>query len=530
MQQLTQILEALLQGMPPAARANVEQEMQLSTSGMRWFPNAGPQTSAYESLADELFYGGEAGGGKSELGIGLALNCHRRSLILREFKDDARALGERLCEIVGSRIGWNEQISRWRSSTQVVDFDGLPNEKDKQRHKGKPHDLIVFDELPDFYESQYDFIVGWNRSTVPGQRCRILGAGNPPTRAKGLWIIEKWGPWLDPKHPRPAKDGELRWFLKDADGREIEVEDAGPHDVGGRPTMARSRTFIRARLGDNPDLARNNYGATLDALPKELRDAYRDGRFDASLKDHPFQLIPTTWVQEAQKRWTPTPPLGIPMCAVGVDPMGGGADELAIAPRYDGWYAPIVTVPGKDCPLGRHQAGHVVMNRRDDADVVLDMGGGYGSGIYETLIQNGIRVQVYKGATGSTKRTKDRKLGFVNTRSATYWAFREALDPDQLGGSPIMLPPDPELTSDLTVVTFEVTGRGIQALPKDKVLEALGRSPNKGDAVVMAWICGARGLLPGTAYGREQYVGGARGRPFPRAADMGSRQRNRNRS
>lgn len=34
------------------------------TSGMVWFPNPGPQTDAYFCEADELFYGGEAGGGK----------------------------------------------------------------------------------------------------------------------------------------------------------------------------------------------------------------------------------------------------------------------------------------------------------------------------------------------------------------------------------------------------------------------------------------------------------------------------------
>lgn len=28
-----------------------------------WFPNPGPQTEAFESPADELFYGGSAGGG-----------------------------------------------------------------------------------------------------------------------------------------------------------------------------------------------------------------------------------------------------------------------------------------------------------------------------------------------------------------------------------------------------------------------------------------------------------------------------------
>jgi hypothetical protein len=43
----------------------------------------------------------------------------------------------------------------------------------------------------------------------------------------------------------------------------------------------------------------------------------------------------------------------------------------------------------------------------------------------------------YKGAAATTKRTKDGKFGFTNTRSAAYWGMREALDPDQPGGSEV---------------------------------------------------------------------------------------------
>ena len=46
-------------------------------------------------------------------------------------------------------------------------------------------------------------------------------------------------------------------------------------------------------------MARTDYDAQLAQLPPELRAAYRDGRFDASLKDQPFQVIPTQWVIEA---------------------------------------------------------------------------------------------------------------------------------------------------------------------------------------------------------------------------------------
>jgi hypothetical protein len=527
--QLEEVLRAL-EGLPPAARAKLVEEALDATAHMKWVPNPGPQTEAYYSEADELYYGGEAGGGKSDLLIGLAINCHKRSSIFREYKDDARELGrQRLCEILGSSTGWNDQQATYRNGQQVIMFDGLPNESDKEHHKGKARDFHGFDEIGDFTRSQYLFITGWNRSSEKGQRCRVVCTGNPPTRGKGLWVIEHWGPWIDPRHPNPAKSGEIRWFLRGEDDHDAEVDGAGPYMVDGKETFAKSRQFIRARLEDNPDLAQTDYDATLARLPKELRDAYRGGKFDASIKDHPFQVIPTQWIIDAQKRWTPQPPQGVPMCAMGVDPAEGGKDRFTIATRNDGWYAPLKSIPGVEIKLGSQGAGHVVAARRDNCDIVLDMGGGYGGGTYTVLVQNQIPVQVHKGSNKSMKRTKDKKLGFVNKRTEIYWMFREALDPDQLGGSPIMLPPDPELIADLTAITYEVTNRGIKMLSKEEVTKELGHSPDKGDAVVMAWSAGLRGLAPMAGpgqFGREQYIP-IRGLQKGFKLDLGPRHRSR---
>ena len=71
-----------------------------------------------------------------------------------------------------------------------------------------------------------------------------------------------WGPWLDTTHPNPAEPGELRWFTTVA-GEDREVDGPGPHMIDGEPVCARSRTFIRATLSDNPDLARTGYASVL---------------------------------------------------------------------------------------------------------------------------------------------------------------------------------------------------------------------------------------------------------------------------
>ena len=181
-------------------------------------------------------------------------------------------------QILGHDSGYNGHLQRWRLGERQIDIAGCEQKSDKQRFKGDPHDLIVFGEGTDFLESQYRFIIGWNRSTDPKQRCRVIVASNPPTTPEGLWVVKSWSPWLDTTHPHPVKPGELRWFTTVA-GEDREVDGPGPHMIDGELVHARSRTFIRATLSDNPDLARTNYASVLASLPEELRRAYRDGDF-----------------------------------------------------------------------------------------------------------------------------------------------------------------------------------------------------------------------------------------------------------
>ena len=91
------------------------------------------------------------------------------------------------------------------------------------------------------------------------------------------------------------------------------------------------------------------------------------------------------------------------------------------------------------------------------------------------------------------KRRRMASSAFANKRAEVWWKFREALDPDQPDGSAIALPPDPELRADLCSPTWKLGARGIQLESKDgssgfgNLRQRLGRSPGKGNAVVMAW-------------------------------------------
>jgi hypothetical protein len=491
--------------LPAETKDAIRTQRRERTKHLKWQPTPGPQHEAFESEAVELLYGGQAGPGKTDLILGLAFEAHLRSLIMRRQYTDMGAMTERAIEINGSRDGYSGSHPMTMRPTgredQLIEFGACAKMGDEQHWQGQPHDLVAFDETVQFLEQQVRYLCGWNRSTVKGQRCRIVMATNPPITADGYWIIPMFAPWLDITFPNPAKSGELRWVLTDPDGRDMWVD--GPDDVktwNGQDYHPISRSFIHGTLDDNPYLINTDYSKRLDQLPEPMRSAYRDGNFMAAREDTANQAIPTAWVLEAQNKWNPEPPQGIPMCAIGVDASGGGQDPLILAIRHDGWFAPMIEIPAKNIPtdsIGRFSAGVIVSHRRQDAAVIIDMGGGYGGSMYEHLKDNRIDPIPYKGAEKSKARTSDRQLGFTNKRSQAIWQMREALDPNQDGGSPIALPRDPELLADLTAPTFEIAPNGIKIEPKEKVVDRLGRSTDKGDAVCMSWYGGDRRLYQG---------------------------------
>lgn len=179
------------------------------------------------------------------------------------------------------------------------------------------------------------------------------------------------------------------------------------------------------------------------------------------------------------------------MCAIGCDIAQGGPDLTTLAVRHDGWYAKLINIPGAETPDGPSVAGRVMATRRHGATIIIDMGGGYGGSTRDHLKSNGIKAVAYKGSEKSWARTKDGSMGFVNKRSEAYWKFREACDPSEYQGSPVAIPPDDAiLLSDLTAPTFELVGGKIKITPKKELKKRLGRSPDRGDAVVMAWFSG----------------------------------------
>lgn len=449
-------------------------------------PKNRPQVTAYNCPADEIFFGGSAGGGKTDLGIGLALTRHRRSIIFRRIYKSLRPIIDRMTEILGSRDGLNQSSYVWRLPQQrQVEFGAMELESDKTNYQGNPHDLYVFDEAPEFTLSQFLFVSTWARTSVVGQKVQVLLTGNPPTTPEGDWVVQRYAAWLNPQHPNRALPGELRWYAS-INGNEIECKDGKSFVHEGETIFPRSRTFIPSRVTDNPYYAHSNYISVLQSLPEPLRSQLLYGDFSVHAVEDLWQTIPTRWVQAAQARWqkAPDPRAEMALRSIGVDVAHGGADKTVVAQLFGTWYAPLKVYPGSATPDGESVARIVDQIWDRKARIGVDAVG-YGASAFDTMISWKMRPKAINFGAQSRRLDKSRRFKFFNLRAEAYWRFREALDPEH--GDDICLPPDREILADLCSVKFQVTRGKIQLEPKEEVRKRIGRSPDSGDTIVLAW-------------------------------------------
>ena len=194
------------------------------------------------------------------------------------------------------------------------------------------------------------------------------------------------------------------------------------------------------------------------------------GDFPAQSKD---TLIPLAWIERAQQKNLPP---GQPH-RLGVDVARYGGDDFVIVDRQGGRVRVYAVYPKCDTMEG---VGYVVRAMREtDAESANVDGDGLGAGVFDRLVEQGVAAMEMRAGFAAEDSEQ-----FLNKRAEWWWGLRERFEQDTID----LDPDDEELASDLAEIRYKVNSRGqIQIESKEDMRKRIGRSPDKGDAVAMAF-------------------------------------------
>lgn len=228
-----------------------------------------PKQAQFLSLeCQEAFYGGAAGGGKSEALLMAALQYVDRpgyaALLLRRTYADLSlpgALMDRANDwLRGTDARWKDTEKTWLfPSGATLTFGYLENEAHKYRYQGSELAFVGFDELTQFTETQYRYLFSRLRQKADlGVPARMRAASNPGGVGHD-WVRQR--------------------FL-------VEGEAAG-------------RVFVPAALDDNPHVDREGYRQSLAQLDPVTRAQLLSGDWEVVPNDGLFRREWFTRVEDA---------------------------------------------------------------------------------------------------------------------------------------------------------------------------------------------------------------------------------------
>lgn len=254
--------------------------------------NPGPQTIFLETPAYIAIYGGLPGGGKSH---GLLLECIGNykdpnfvALILRRIRENITKVGgiwassKKLFKPLGAKQNGSELTHTFKSGC-VVGFGGMANaESDHEKYKSVEADFIGFEELTEFEEHQFWYMLSRNRGKT-GKDPYIRATTNP----KFGWVFRllNGGGYVDDDgFAIPEMSGVIRWFFRNENNEQLEwfdTEQEAWDEIktrGLEDTIPRSFTFILASAKDNP-YQRDDYVASLSNLTRIERERLKHGNW-----------------------------------------------------------------------------------------------------------------------------------------------------------------------------------------------------------------------------------------------------------
>jgi hypothetical protein len=213
-----------------------------------WRPHPGQQERFLASSAFEALTGGQAGGGKTSLLLMEALRQighpqYTARIFRRIFTslEGANGLVQRSLEWYPAYGGvYNSTKHHWTfPSGAKIYFSHLQHEDDKFTYQGDEICYLAFDELTEFTETQYLYLLTRVRAPAPGLRAYVRAATNPG-QAGHYWVKERF----------ITRDivNQLRYFAR-VEGKDTLVDSDHPG--------ALSRAFYPAAMSDNPSVDPN---------------------------------------------------------------------------------------------------------------------------------------------------------------------------------------------------------------------------------------------------------------------------------
>ena len=212
---------------------------------------------------DELFFGGQAGGSKSEGLVMFALwrriECPGSvGLMLRKtLKELEKSLIRKSKKYYHPYADWKEQKKLWEFKKEfgggIQEFGYIETENDCEQYQSAEYDDVCFDELGHFDE--YPYVYMMSRLRPQGNWKGLMrSAGNPGSRGH-QWIKARF-----------------------VDCARLKV-----HEVVDEEGTSRTRLFLPASLNDNTLMTpeqRKQYRTWLNQLPEDQKRQLRDGDWD----------------------------------------------------------------------------------------------------------------------------------------------------------------------------------------------------------------------------------------------------------